>query len=291
LEADKLHTPVLLKEVIELTSPREGDIVIDGTLGMGGHAEAFLEKIAPSGLLIGLDKSPESIEIARRRLEGKGNFRLFNAGFEDMGRIAEELDLLGKVDIVLLDLGLSSFLLEHSGRGFSFKRDEPLDMRFDPQSGHPASHYLNTMSQEELARVIWEYGEERLSRRIARKIVENRPLETTLDLVRAVEMAVPRKYWNRALKRVFQAFRILVNRELDVLKFALNEALRVLKPGGRLAVISYHSLEDRIVKMFSRREDVEAITRKPVVPSPEEVERNPRSRSAKLRVMKKVEDA
>ncbi len=273
---------------MDLTSPSPGDVVIDGTLGMGGHAEAFLERIAPSGFLIGLDKSPESLEIARKRLKGKGNFRLFNAGFEEMGRIAEELNLVGQVDIVLLDLGLSSFLLEHSGRGFSFKRDEPLDMRFDPNSGYPASHYLNTLSQEELARVIWEYGEERFSRRIARKIVESRPLETTLDLVRAVEMAVPRRHWNRALKRVFQAFRILVNRELDVLKVALNEALEVLKPGGRLAVISYHSLEDRIVKMFSKRGDVEAITRKPVVPSAEEVGRNPRSRSAKLRVIRKL---
>ncbi len=273
---------------MDLTSPSPGDVVIDGTLGMGGHAEAFLHRIAPSGLLIGLDKSPESLKIARRRLEGKGNFRLFNVGFEDMGRIAEELNVMGKVDIVLLDLGLSSFLLEHSGRGFSFRRDEPLDMRFDPSSGYPASHYLNTLSQEELARIIWEYGEERFSRRIARRIVENRPMETTLDLVRAVEMAVPRKYWNRALKRVFQAFRILVNRELDVLKVALNEALRVLKPGGRLAVISYHSLEDRIVKMFSKRGDVEAITRRPVVPSAEEVERNPRSRSAKLRVIRRI---
>ncbi len=273
---------------MELTSPGPGDVVVDGTVGMGGHAEAFLERIAPSGLLIGFDKSPESLEMARKRLEGGGNFRLYNAGFEDMGRIVREMGLDGKVDIVFLDLGLSSFLLEHSGRGFSFKRDEPLDMRFDPRQGHPASHYINTMSREELARIIWEYGEERFSRRIARRIVENRPLETTLDLVRAVEMAVPRRHWNRALKRVFQAFRILVNRELDVLRFALNEALDILKPGGRLAVISYHSLEDRIVKMFSRREDVEVITRKPVVPSVEEVKRNPRSRSAKLRVVRKA---
>ncbi len=273
---------------MELTSPGPGDVVVDGTVGMGGHAEAFLERIAPSGLLIGFDKSPESLEMARKRLEGGGNFRLYNAGFEDMGRIVREMGLDGKVDIVFLDLGLSSFLLEHSGRGFSFKRDEPLDMRFDPRQGHPASHYINTMGREELARIIWEYGEERFSRRIARRIVENRPLETTLDLVRAVEMAVPRRHWNRALKRVFQAFRILVNRELDVLRFALNEALDILKPGGRLAVISYHSLEDRIVKMFSRREDVEVITRKPVVPSVEEVERNPRSRSAKLRVVRKA---
>ncbi len=273
---------------MELTSPGPGDVVVDGTVGMGGHAEAFLERIAPSGLLIGFDKSPESLEMARKRLEGGGNFRLYNAGFEDMGRIVREMGLDGKVDIIFLDLGLSSFLLEHSGRGFSFKRDEPLDMRFDPRQGHPASHYINTMSREELARIIWEYGEERFSRRIARRIVENRPLETTLDLVRAVEMAVPRRHWNRALKRVFQAFRILVNRELDVLRFALNEALDILKPGGRLAVISYHSLEDRIVKMFSRREDVEVITRKPVVPSVEEVKRNPRSRSAKLRVVRKA---
>jgi len=288
LEASKLHIPVLLKEVIELTNPQKGNVVIDGTLGMGGHAEAFLERIAPDGLLIGLDKSPESLEIAKRRLEGKGKFLLFNRGFEEIRDVVEELDMAGMVDIVLLDLGLSSFLLEHSGRGFSFKRDEPLDMRFSPSSGYPAEYYINTLDEKSLEKIIREYGEEPFARRIARKIVENRPIRTTQELVRAIEMAVPRRFWNRALKRTFQAFRIYVNRELDVLKFALNGAVSVLRPGGKLAVISYHSLEDRIVKQFSRRSDLRRITRKPVVPSEEEIARNPRSRSAKLRVMEKL---
>lgn len=288
MEASKLHIPVLLKEVIELTNPQRGDVVIDGTLGMGGHAEAFLKRIAPDGLLIGLDKSPESLEIAKKRLEGKGQFLLFNRGFEEIRDVVESLGLAGRVDIILLDLGLSSFLLEHSGRGFSFKRDEPLDMRFSPSSGYPAEYYINTLDEKSLEKIIREYGEEPLSRRIARKIVENRPIRTTQELVRAIEMAVPRRFWNRALKRTFQAFRIYVNRELDVLKFALNEAVSVLKPGGRLAVISYHSLEDRIVKQFSRRSDLRRITRKPVVPSEDEIARNPRSRSAKLRVMEKL---
>ena len=255
---------------------------------MGGHAEAFLERIAPDGLLIGLDKSPESLEIAKRRLEGKGKFLLFNRGFEEIRDVVEELDMAGRVDIVLLDLGLSSFLLEHSGRGFSFKRDEPLDMRFSPSSGYPAEYYINTLDEKSLEKIIREYGEEPFARRIARKIVENRPIRTTQELVRAIEMAVPRRFWNRALKRTFQAFRIYVNRELDVLKFALNGAVSVLRPGGKLAVISYHSLEDRIVKQFSRRSDLRRITRKPVVPSEEEIARNPRSRSAKLRVMEKL---
>lgn len=288
MEASKLHIPVLLKEVIELTNPQKGNVVIDGTLGMGGHAEAFLERIAPDGLLIGLDKSPESLEIAKRRLEGKGKFLLFNRGFEEIRDVVEELDMAGRVDIVLLDLGLSSFLLEHSGRGFSFKRDEPLDMRFSPSSGYPAEYYINTLDEKSLEKIIREYGEEPFARRIARKIVENRPIRTTQELVRAIEMAVPRRFWNRALKRTFQAFRIYVNRELDVLKFALNGAVSVLRPGGKLAVISYHSLEDRIVKQFSRRSDLRRITRKPVVPSEEEIARNPRSRSAKLRVMEKL---
>ncbi len=288
MEASKLHIPVLLKEVIELTNPQKGNVVIDGTLGMGGHAEAFLERIAPDGLLIGLDKSPESLEIAKRRLEGKGKFLLFNRGFEEIRDVVEELDMAGMVDIVLLDLGLSSFLLEHSGRGFSFKRDEPLDMRFSPSSGYPAEYYINTLDEKSLEKIIREYGEEPFARRIARKIVENRPIRTTQELVRAIEMAVPRRFWNRALKRTFQAFRIYVNRELDVLKFALNGAVSVLRPGGKLAVISYHSLEDRIVKQFSRRSDLRRITRKPVVPSEEEIARNPRSRSAKLRVMEKL---
>ena len=288
MEADKLHIPVLLREVLELTDPKRGYIVIDGTVGMGGHSEALLEKISPDGFLVGLDKSPESLELARKRLEGKGRFRLFNRGFEEIYSVAEELGLVGKVDIVLLDLGLSSFLLEHSGRGFSFKRDEPLDMRFDPTSGHPASHYVNTLDEGSIEQIIRQFGEEPFARRIARKIVESRPIETTLDLVRAIEMAVPRRFWNRALKRTFQAFRIYVNKELDVLKLALNDSLRVLKPGGRLAVISYHSLEDRIVKQFSRREDVKPITKKPITPSPEEISMNPRSRSAKLRVVEKL---
>ncbi|NPA89964.1 MAG: 16S rRNA (cytosine(1402)-N(4))-methyltransferase RsmH [Chloroflexi bacterium] len=303
------HEPVMVKEVIEYLQPRSGGTYIDATVGGGGHAEAILKASEPEGRLLGLDADPGAIERTHRRLHRLGHrVKLVHAHFDRLEDIATREGFV-PADGVLMDLGISSDQLEEGERGFSFLRPGPLDMRMDPSLPRTAADLVNTLPEEELARLIHTYGEERYARRIARAIVQARPLYTTTELADLIARVVPRRRGQRLhpATRTFQALRIAVNDELGALERALPQAIRVLRPGGRLVVITFHSLEDRIVKQFFRREaqdcicpprqpvctcghkaQVRILTRKPVTPSPEEVARNPRARSAKLRAVEKL---
>ena len=309
---DKLsHIPVLYQEALAGLQIRPGGRYIDGTVGGGGHAHGILMGSASDGELLGIDADPMAVASAGERLAEFGRrVTLVQGNFVDLEEIALERGF-GPVDGVLLDLGFSSLQLEAAGRGFSFQLDGPLDMRFDPStgSGHrpsqttTAADLVNDLSLEELASILFRYGEEPRSRRIARAIVVERPINTTGELATLVERTVGRRGRLHPATRTFQALRIATNEELECLAEALPQALRLLASGGRLAVISFHSLEDRLVKQFFRREarnclcppevpicvcshraTLGIVTKKPIRPSAEEAAANPRSRSAKLRV-------
>lgn len=292
------HVSVLLDEVVAWLQPRAGGLYVDGTLGNGGHAAAILDAAAPDGRLLGLDADPIAVEVASRRLERFGaRVIVVNASFRQMGHVLSAHNL-GPVDGILLDLGLSSRQLDTSGRGFSFRHDEPLDMRFDPTHGDSAADLLNRADESEIADILYQFGEEHRSRRVARAIVHRRqqaPITTTADLVQAVEAALgPKRGRTHPATKTFQALRIAVNDELGALDETLPLATSLLKPGGRLAVIAFHSLEDRRVKQFLRaggtpEAPLKELTRKPVVTSPDEAARNPRARSARLRVAERIE--
>jgi 16S rRNA (cytosine1402-N4)-methyltransferase len=285
----------LLEPVLDFLQPRPGSgfRALDCTLGAGGHAFGLLERSAPDGRLVGLDADPRALELAAARLAPfGGRVTLLNRNFGDLA----ELDL-EPVDAIVFDLGLSSMQLESSGRGFSFRADEPLDMRFDPQAElATAAELLNTLPEADLERILREYGEEPRARRLARTIAQrrhDRPLQTTTDLVAAVTAALgPARGRIHPATRTFQALRIAVNDELQALQAGLDAAVHLLQPHGRLAVISFHSLEDRIVKWRFRgyADDglVRILTRKPVTPMDEEARANPRARSAKLRVVERL---
>lgn len=285
--AGRWHEPVLLAEVVRLLAPAPGKLVVDATVGTGGHAEALLLQGAR---VVGLDRDPHALALAQERLAPFGDqVQFLHGNFRDL---PAHLSCLGvrQVDGVLFDLGASSLQFDSPERGFSFSADGPLDMRMDPSGPTTAADLVNHLSEPDLARILWEYGEERHSRRIARALVRARPLHTTAELARVVARAVgdtARRYRIHPATRTFQALRIAVNDELGALEAGLAAAVSLLPPGGTLCAISFHSLEDRIVKQFLRREAlagrVEAITKKPVVPGEEEVARNPRARSAKLR--------
>jgi 16S rRNA (cytosine1402-N4)-methyltransferase len=281
------HQSVLYDEVLEALQPRPGVAyqALDCTINGAGHAFGLLERSAPDGHLTGLDADASALRAAEERLRAfEGRFALVHANFRELGELS-----LSDVHGVLFDLGLSSAQLDESGRGFSFRFDEPLDMRFDARSGETAADLLNGLSEEELARVLREYGEEPRARRLARRIVERRPLARTTDLVDAVGEKRGRIH---PATRVFQALRIAVNDELAALEDGLDAAVRLLRPGGRLAVISFHSLEDRIVKWRLRNwadsRLVRILTRKPRTPGEPELQANPRARSAKLRVAERL---
>lgn len=307
------HIPVLLSDVLNCLSPERGETMVDATFGGGGHAVALAERVGREGRVVGIDQDPEVIarsEEFRRRFPSPldlvhGNFRNLPALLADVGAVHP--------NGVLLDLGVASMQLDQARRGFSFRFDEALDMRMDTTQDITAADLLNDLPEAELARAIREYGEERFARRIARAIVRRReesPLRTTGELRELVHRAIPRKAHPKnidAATRTFQALRIAVNDELGALEDVLEPTLELLAPGGRFAVISYHSLEDRIVKRaFQRasgqclcppnlpacqcgaREMVERITRRPLTPSEDEIARNPRARSAKLRAVRKL---
>jgi 16S rRNA (cytosine1402-N4)-methyltransferase len=285
---------VLVDEVAFLLRPRGEGWVIDGTVGMGGHAEAILSLSAPSVRLLGLDVDREALARAGTRLAPFGDrVRLGHSSFRDLreAAVAEGID---SARSILLDLGVSSWQLEESGRGFSFQGDEPLDMRLDPSVGEPASVLLNRLPETELARLIFEYGEEPHARRIARVIVRRRPLQRTGDLVAAVRAAVPRAAWPRRLHvatKTFQAIRMAVNDEPGALRQALAQAPQLLAAGGRLGVIAFHSGEDRIVKQTFRALEPAGFAElepSPRQPADDEVRDNPRARSAKLRVLERL---
>ena len=274
---------------------------MDGTIGMGGHAERLLDVAKADTRLLGVDRDPEALRRAGQRLARFGDRVVLRHGsFRDLAAIAADAGVAA-ASAILLDLGLSSYQLEESGRGFSFDRDEVLDMRFDPTRGRTAADLLNSLPQDEIGRVLWEYGEERHARRIARRIDERRrraPLSTTADLVAAVKDAVPRAAWSRrthVATRTFQAVRMAVNEEAAALAEALPRAAGLLERGARLGVISFHSGEDRIVKRAFRSleesGEFSGLEPAPLAPEPDEVNANPRARSAKLRVLERLEAA
>jgi len=302
------HTPVLYQPVLTALKLSPDGCYIDGTVGAGGHAEGILEGSAPNGCLLGLDRDPQALETAARRLSRFGERVMLHQGsYADMAAQAAALGW-PEVDGILLDLGLSSLQLGDPARGFSFRQDGPLDMRFDPSQGLTAHDLVNEWDQSALAGVIFRYGEEPKARAIARAIVAARPIRTTLELADVIEAAVGgRRGKIHPATRTFQALRIAVNQELEQLERGLSAAVGLLKPGGRLVVISFHSLEDRMVKTFFRRESQDCIcppdlpacrcahvatlrlvTRKPIRPSDEEVRANPRARSARLRVAERL---
>lgn len=287
----------MVAEVLAGLHCRPGGFYVDGTVGLGGHAVAILEASAPDGRLLGLDRDPAALEASAARLAPfASRWVLRQACYSEISRVLAELQW-GPPAGILLDLGLSSAQLASSGRGFSFLRDEPLDMRFDPHSPGPtAAELVNRASETELIRIFRDYGEERYARRIARRLVQLRqrqPIVTSGQLAEAVRSAVPPQPARiHPATRVFQALRLAVNQELERLAAFLPRALAVLAPGGRLVIISYHSLEDRLVKQFlltaERAGTMRRITRKPLLPQPEEVQQNPRARSAKLRIGEKL---
>jgi 16S rRNA (cytosine1402-N4)-methyltransferase len=305
------HTPVLYKQTLAGLRPQAGGRYIDGTVGAGGHAAGVLERSAPDGLLLGLDRDPSALELAAAHLSSFGDrVHLVQASYERMEMAAQDIGWQA-VDGVLLDLGLSSMQLDSAERGFSFRFEGPLDMRFGPGVKRTAAELVNELEEDELAAILRDYGEERRARRIARAIVAARPLDTTTELARVVLSALGRSGGRiHPATRTFQALRIAVNDELGTLERGLQAALRLLSPGGRLAVIAFHSLEDRIVKQFMKRESqdcicppeqpvctcdhvaqIRLVQRKPIQASGNELMRNPRARSARLRVAEKLSQA
>jgi 16S rRNA (cytosine1402-N4)-methyltransferase len=298
------HVPVLLAEVLAGLAPRAGGRYIDGTLGGGGHAAAILEASAPDGQLLGIDADPAALAAAGERLAAFGaRATLVHGNFRDLARLAQAAETV-PVDGILLDLGVSSHQLDTPERGFSFQADAPLDMRMDPTADETAADLVNRLPEGALADLIYRYGEERGSRRIARLIGEarrKRPIATTGQLAAIVERALGgRRGKVHPATRTFQGLRIAVNHELESLEAALPQAVELLGPGGRLVVIAFHSLEDRIVKQFFRSksgyggEEVSArlriVTKKPIEVGEEEARTNPRARSAKLRIAERIEN-
>ncbi len=283
-----IHLPVMLAEVLAGLSPQPGGIYVDGTLGGGGHSRALAERVGPDGTIIAMDRDPAAVEAATQHLAGLP-VRPLQANFCDLPEVLAELGFEA-VDGILLDLGLSSDQLADPDRGFSFSSTGPLDLRFNPMQGKPAWRLLERLSAEHLADLIYQYGEERYSRRIARAIIQRRrdqPVVTAADLAELIRGCVPRSRHGRIdpATRTFQALRIAVNDELKSLEIALRRLPDCLRPGGRLAVISFHSLEDRPVKEAFRNDPrLTSLTRKPITPSDVETAENPRSRSAKLRL-------
>lgn len=306
------HTPVMLAEVLEGLSLAPGKRIVDATLGGGGHSSEIATQIAPGGTLVGLDQDPDALAEAGKRLSTAPDMvtvRLRRTNFENLASTLADEGLNRAIDGILFDLGVSSHQLDTASRGFAIRYNGPLDMRMDPESGNEtAADLLNRLPEAEIARILFEYGEEARSRRIASEIVRRRqtkPLETTEDLVDAIRGAMPlrtRPGEIHPATKTFQAIRIAVNRELDVLETALRAAANALAPGGRIVVISYHSLEDRITKnvlaeLSGKRVETDlpdptprpeplltVLTKKPLTPTEDEIRRNPRARSAKLRV-------
>ena len=284
----KIHIPVMLSEVIKYLKPQKNEHFIDCTLGLGGHAEAILTHTAPAGKLLGIDLDPTVLKLAQQRLKAfKQRVIFVNDNFANLEKIVKS-KRFSNVAGILFDLGLCRWHLTNSGRGFSFNLDEPLDMRFNPHSKLTAYEIVNFWPEKKLIKILKEYGEEKYARRIAHKIISSRPIKTTKQLVEVIWKATPPKYHYRKIHpatRTFQALRITVNQELANLQKALQQTLNIASSGGRLVVISFHSLEDRIVKKFMKenKDALEILTKKPVTPSKQEVLKNPSARSAKLR--------
>lgn len=289
--AVSVHRPVMVQEVLHWLSPRSGAVIVDGTVGGGGHARAIAPLLGPEGLLVGIDRDPDALPRSEAALAGFPHI-LCQGNYADLPEILAELEI-SAVDGVLLDLGICSDQLADPERGFSFDASGPLDMRFDPASGEPAYRLVNRLSESRLAELIYRYGEETHSRRIARAIVAERqrgPIRTAAQLAEIIRRTVRRRggHLDPATK-TFQALRIAVNEELRWLEIALRRIPEVLRPGGRFVVLSYHSLEDRLVKEAFRSDSrLRVLTPHPVTPTPEEIAANPRARSAKLRAAERI---
>lgn len=306
------HIPVLLNEVLEGLNIKEDGIYVDGTLGGAGHSLEVVKKLS-TGKLIGIDQDENALMKAEKVLEDyKDKTILVHNNYENIDKVLEELKI-DKIDGMLLDIGVSSHQLDEETRGFSYNKDAPLDMRMDRTSSFSAWDVVNKYSKEELEKIIWDYGEDRWAKRIAEFIILERnikPIDTTFELVTAIKKAIPsqvRRETGHPARKVFQAIRIEVNRELDVLINGIPKIVNSLNPGGRLVIITFHSLEDRIVKngfrdlyndcicpsefpqcICNKNREIEIITRKPIIPNKKEIEINPRSRSAKLRISEKL---
>ncbi|MEX0649118.1 MAG: 16S rRNA (cytosine(1402)-N(4))-methyltransferase RsmH [Balneolaceae bacterium] len=296
------HIPVLLEESVDFLITERTGFYVDATLGGGGHSKKILEKLGPNARLFGIDQDPEAQRAAVENIGTDSRFTPLEGNFGYLSTLLPP-GVYKKISGILFDLGVSTHQISEPERGFSFKHDGPLDMRMSDMTGISAYSVINEYDYEKLRDVIFHYGEERLSREIAREIINNRPVETTGQLKEIIENVVHGRHTVKSIARVFQGIRIEVNRELDVLKSALKESLHLLKPGGRIVAISYHSLEDRLVKNFFRSGNFEGtvkkdfygnpltplspVTRQIITPSPEEIERNPAARSAKMRVAEK----
>jgi len=302
------HKPVLYHEIINALAPFSGGLYIDGTLGAGGHASGILHASTPDGKLLGLDLDPQALVIANQRLSPfKDRVFIRQGSYVDMASFVKEIGWFF-VDGIILDLGVSSIQLDTKERGFSFLHDAPLDMRFGDQTNINAASLVNSLAESDLANIIWKYGEEKFSRKIARLICQNRPISTTFELANLVKKAYGNQHSQiHPATRTFQAIRIAVNQEMQAIETVIPQAIHLLKPGGKLAIISFHSLEDRIVKSIFRTESkdcicpaeqpictckhiksIKEINRKPIEASSEEISNNPRARSAKLRIAEKL---
>lgn len=310
---DFSHKSVLLKETIEGLNVRKGKIYLDGTLGGAGHSYEILKKLDRTGFLIGIDQDEEALKAAREKLSDFKNVEFFNLNYIDFEKALDELGI-DKIDGVLLDIGVSSYQFDNSERGFSYRFDAPLDMRMDQNLEISAKEIVNTYSESEITQIIKDFGEEKWASRISKFIVEerkNNSINTTFDLVEIIKNAIPasaRRNGPHPAKRTFQALRIEVNKELDVLKNSIDKFVNRLNPGGRIAIITFHSLEDRIVKnsfkylekdcicpptspicTCDKKREIKIITRKPITASEDELKENNRSHSAKLRIAEKLE--
>jgi len=292
------HIPVMQKEVLEFLNLKPGNCVVDCTLGTGGHSSEILRKIGPKGYVIGIDRDADSLAVAKERLKGfNGCCNFVQQDFRHIDTVLQELGVR-EVDAILFDLGISSFQLDNPERGFSIRLDGPLDMRMDKNSYISASDILNSLSEEEISSILRNFGQERWHNRIARFLVKQRektPIESTSDLSSSVLRAIPGHQKRQRIHpatRTFQALRIAVNRELEALEIALDKCIDFLKKDGRICVISFHSLEDKIVKekfrYFAKEKKLKILTKKPLQPKDAEVYSNPRSRSARLRAAERI---
>ena len=281
------HVPVLSNEVLSFLEIKPSGKYLDGTCGLGGHSKQILSKLSPNGFLIGTDIDNEAIDIAKTKLKKvSGNFHIEKCSYSQFPKVLKKLNI-DKVDGILLDLGLSSLQLDSKDRGFSFKRDASLDMRFDIDSKIKANDIINRLSEIKLADIMYQFGQERMSRRISRNIIKNRPINMVSELVEIIRISTPPNKRNKTMARVFQSFRIAVNNEIDNLKKFLKKYISYVNAGGKIVIISFHSVEDRIVKQSfkssSNRGVLKILTKKPIMASEEEKNFNKRSRSAKLR--------
>jgi 16S rRNA (cytosine1402-N4)-methyltransferase len=297
---EKLHVPVMLQEVLNYLKPSPGQIIVDATLGTGGHSLEILKRILPGGKLVGIDRDENSLAICRQRLMSfQGNTEFVHANFTDLDQVLGNLGI-DKIDGIVFDLGISSYQLQDAQRGFSFQEDGPLDMRLDKSSYISAYDLVNHLNENEISQMLWNFGQERWHNRIARLLVQerrNEPIATTRQLANLVIRAIPHRYRRSYYRihpatRTFQAVRIAVNRELEILESTVKKAVDILRKQARICVISFHSLEDRAIKHTFRalKSDglINIITAKPLTPNPGEIEANPSSRSSKFRVAERI---